>query len=74
MQKQWNSVQSFIDPQVFADVSGRLAAQHREALNWRDACVLYFQQYSKQPIPTQYQVPTRTLDEMKEIVRIYQLK
>ncbi|WP_217903515.1 hypothetical protein, partial [Flectobacillus sp. BAB-3569] len=33
-----------------ADVSGRLAAQHREALNWRDACVLYFQQYSKQPI------------------------
>jgi alpha-glucuronidase len=50
MQKQWNSVQSSIDPQVFADVSGRLAAQHREALNWRDACVLYFQQYSKQPI------------------------
>lgn len=74
MQKQWNSVQSSIDPQIFADVSGRLAAQHREALNWRDACVLYFQQYSKQAIPAPYQAPSRTLDEMKEIVRIYQLK
>lgn len=74
MQKQWKSVANQIDPAIFADVDGRLAAQHREALNWRDACVLYFQQYANQPIPAPYPKPTRSLAEMKKIVEIYQLR
>lgn len=74
MQQQWNSVQSTIDPELFADVKGRLAAQHREALNWRDACVLYFQTYSRRPIPAPYEKPERTLDQLKELVRIYQMR
>jgi alpha-glucuronidase len=65
-------VKGKVDPEIFADVRGRLAAQQRESVLWRDANVLYFQTYSKLPI--NYGKPTRTLAELKEIVRIYQLK
>lgn len=74
MRQQWDSVKPYIDAEMFEDVKGRLAAQHREALNWRDACVLYFQQYSKMPIPAPYKKPERTLEELKKIVAIYQLR
>ena len=74
MQQQWESIKPYIDANIFADVKGRLAVQHREALNWRDACVLYFQTFSKLPIPEPYKKPERTLEEMKKIVAIYQLK
>ena len=74
MRQQWDSVKPYIDAEMYEDVKGRLAAQHREALNWRDACVLYFQQYSKMPIPAPYKKPERTLEELKKIVAIYQLR
>ncbi|MFN7116729.1 MAG: alpha-glucuronidase family glycosyl hydrolase [Saprospiraceae bacterium] len=74
MQKAWASVKNKVDAEIFADVAGRLAAQHREALNWRDACVLYFQTFSQQPIPAPFEQPKRTLEELKEIVKIYQLR
>lgn len=74
MQNEWAKVKNAVDAEMFEDVKGRLAAQHREALNWRDACVLYFQTFSKMPVPAPYQQPSRSLEEMKRIVEIYQLK
>ncbi len=74
MQQEWSKVRKSVDPEMFEDVVGRLAVQHREALNWRDACVLYFQTFSKQPVPAPFKQPERTLEEMKKLVAIYQLK
>lgn len=74
MQTRWATLQNKLDPAIFADVRGRLAAQRREALNWRDACVLYFQTYARQPIPDPFKAPERTLEEMKRLVEIYQLR
>ncbi|MFY7889435.1 MAG: alpha-glucuronidase family glycosyl hydrolase [Spirosomataceae bacterium] len=74
LQAQWKSVEKHVDPAMFADVAGRLAVQHREALNWRDGCVLYFQEFAKKPVPTPYKQPSRTLNQLKEITEIYQLK
>ncbi|GAC1373055.1 MAG: alpha-glucuronidase family glycosyl hydrolase [Hymenobacter sp.] len=74
MQQRWASVKHQVDPAVFADVAARLAIQRREALWWRDACVLYFQTYSRQPIPAPFAPPTRTLAEVKSLVDLYQLK
>jgi alpha-glucuronidase len=74
MQKQWAQVQPQLDPALHADVTARLQTQRKEALWWRDACVLYFQSFAKQPIPTPFAPPTRTLDDVKELVRIYQLR
>jgi mannonate dehydratase len=74
MIRQWERVQGTVDPELHADVAGRLQIQKREAEWWRDACVLYFQTYSRRPIPADLPKPTRTLDEIKELVRIYQLR
>ncbi|WP_138994962.1 alpha-glucuronidase family glycosyl hydrolase [Larkinella sp. C7] len=74
MQKQWASVKKDIDPETFASVSGRLATQQKEALWWRDAWVLYLQEFAKQPIPAPFKKPERTLKDVKELVNIYQLR
>ena len=74
MQQRWASVKPAVDPTVFADVTSRLQIQRQEALWWRDACVLYFQTYSRQPIPAPFAPPTRTLAEVKSLVNLYQLK
>jgi len=74
LQKEWQQCEGKINQTLFLDVKGRLAAQHREALNWRDACVLYFQTFSNQAIPASLEKPQRSLEEMKELVEIYQLK
>jgi alpha-glucuronidase len=74
MQKQWAQVQPQVDPAIYTDVAARLQTQRKEALWWRDACVLYFQTLSRQPIPAPLVPPTRTLAEVKSLVSIYQLK
>jgi alpha-glucuronidase len=63
-----------VDPALFNDVASRLKIQRQEALWWRDACVLYFQTYARQPIPAPFTPPTRTLAEVKSLVDLYQLK
>ncbi|UOQ96420.1 alpha-glucuronidase [Hymenobacter sp. 5317J-9] len=74
MQQRWASVKPAVDPALHADVVARLAIQRREALWWRDACVLYFQTFSRQPIPAPFAPPTRTLADVKTLVDLYQLK
>ncbi len=74
MQKQWAQVQPQLDPALYADVAARLQTQRKEALWWRDACVLYFQTWSRQPLPAPLAPPTRTLAEVKSLVNLYQLK
>lgn len=74
LQKEWSTVKDFVDQEMYEDIKGRLAVQHREALNWRDACVLYFQTHSQMPIPGGLPKPERTLEDMKQLVRIYQIR
>jgi alpha-glucuronidase len=74
MQRQWAQVQPAVDAELHADVTARLAVQYREALWWRDACVLYFQTLSRRPIPPTLPKPTRSLADVKELVDIYQLR
>ena len=74
MQQQWAQVKPAIDPEIFADVTGRLITQKKEAVWWRDAWVLYLQTYSRQPIPAPLKKPERTLEEVKNLVNIYQLR
>ena len=74
MQQRWASTKAAVDPALHADVTARLEIQRREALWWRDACVLYFQTYSRQPVPAPFTPPTRTLADVKILVDLYQLK
>jgi alpha-glucuronidase len=54
MNHEWNNIQSKIDPEQFDRVAQLLKIQLKDAQWWRDACLLYFQTFSKQPFPANY--------------------
>lgn len=62
MQKQWAGLQRYVDRERFEHVCMLLAIQEKEAVWWRNACLLYFQTFSKMPIPAQYEKPDHTLE------------
>jgi alpha-glucuronidase len=51
LRRDWDSLKGRIDDERFTSVAQRLARQEKEAVNWRDACLLYFQQFSRRPLP-----------------------
>ncbi len=67
-QKTWDRVESLIDAERFRDVQSRLKTQLRDAVWWKDACLLYFQEFSKLPIPYGIERPVHELEELKKIV------
>lgn len=61
----WDSVKPYVDNQRFHEVKVKLIRQAKDALWWRDACMLYFQQYSEMPIPEDCSAPQHTLEELR---------
>ncbi|HYV13684.1 MAG TPA: alpha-glucuronidase family glycosyl hydrolase [Pyrinomonadaceae bacterium] len=62
----WAGLSGVIDPERHAAVSKKLAIQERDAVWWRDACLLYFQTFAKRPLPSGVESPAKTLAEYKE--------
>lgn len=65
MRQEWDKVGPFIDAERFAQVKALLAIQERDAIIWRDSCVLYFQTFSGQAIPDGYERPEHDLNYYK---------
>jgi alpha-glucuronidase len=65
-QKVWDTMEPYIDSERFQEVQHRLKIQSRDAVWWRDACLLYFGQFSKQPIPYELERPVHELKDMME--------
>ncbi|ABD80287.1 alpha-glucuronidase family glycosyl hydrolase [Saccharophagus degradans] len=65
MAKTWDGLEANIPPQLFKQVQMALAIQTQEAAWWRDACVLYFQSYSKQSLPEGFAKPKHSLEYYK---------
>jgi alpha-glucuronidase len=61
MQQTWDKMNGKIDGEQFDEVKQLLAVQAGEAKWWRDACVLYFQTFSRMPIAPGYEQPVHTL-------------
>lgn len=66
-QHLWDSLEGKIDEERFNHIQYKLKVQAREALWWRDACLLYFQTYSQRPIPLELERPVHDLEELKQI-------
>ena len=62
----WDAMQPYVDPQRFDEVQRKLRIQTRDAVWWRDACLLYFQTFSHRPIPQDVEHPVHNLDEMMQ--------
>jgi len=67
MQTTWNSLQPYIDEERFEQVKKLLAVQEKEAVWWRNACLQYFQTFSKIPVPANYEKPDHDLQYYKAL-------
>jgi alpha-glucuronidase len=61
--RSWDSLAGRIDPERHAEVAAKLAIQERDAVWWRDAVLLYFQTFSRRPLPPGVEKPQKTLAE-----------
>jgi alpha-glucuronidase len=69
MQVGWNSLGDKIDKERFLHVQSLFNIQLRDAIEWRNACLLYFQTFSNMPIPGNYEKPDKTLEYYKQVDR-----
>jgi alpha-glucuronidase len=63
-QKVWDKAEAYVDAERFAAVQRKLRSQSSNAVLWKDACLLYFQRFSKMPIPYDIERPVNNLDEI----------
>ncbi len=67
MRKTWQGIRDLIDPERYEQVEKLLALQEMEAGIWRDASILYFQTFSKEPLPSGLEPPGKPLKYYKEL-------
>ncbi len=66
-QHVWADARPYVNSAIWTDVNRRLVTQARDAQWWKDACVLYFSQFSSQaPTPEVYPIH-HTLPDLKNI-------
>jgi alpha-glucuronidase len=69
MRAAWSAQAGRIDTERYEETRTFLGIQEREARWWRDASVLYFQTFSKQPIaPDACGPPAETLDYYRSLI------
>jgi len=66
-QKIWDKMQPYVDEERFTEVQSKLKIQAKDAVWWKDACLLYFQTFSKMPIPYDIERPVYELEDLKKI-------
>ena len=62
MRHTWAGLERYVDAGRFAQVAAFLAIQEQEAQWWRDACIAYFQTFSKRPLPPGFAPPQHPLE------------
>lgn len=67
MREQWKSLNGLIDNDRFKQVDMLLEIQHNEAEWWRDACLTYFQTFSKMPLPSPLKQPEHDVEYYKSL-------
>ncbi|MDX1544873.1 MAG: hypothetical protein R3214_13095, partial [Christiangramia sp.] len=63
-QRIWDHAKPYIDEYAFNEVQRKLRAQSEIAVVWKDAVLLYFQQFSELPFPRQVEQPIHNLDDL----------
>jgi alpha-glucuronidase len=63
-QKIWDKAEAYVDKERFEKVQRKLRSQMNNAVLWKDGCLLYFQQFSKMPIPAYLERPVNNLDDI----------
>ncbi|MGA2407804.1 MAG: alpha-glucuronidase [Bacteroidales bacterium] len=65
-QKTWDKTEPYVDKERFTLVQSKLRTQSINAQVWKDGCLLYFQQFSRKPIPYDLDRPVNNLKDIME--------
>jgi len=63
----WENSKIYLSPEQYDEVRMHLEIQLKEAAWWRDACLLYFQTFSKRPLPVGVDKPKASLEHYKSL-------
>ena len=66
LQQWWQTLRPDIDGERWQDVNMKLAIEAHDAVWWRNACLLYFQTFSKMPLPAMIR-PDHSLDYYEKL-------
>lgn len=66
-QRTWESLRPLIDAERYEHVRALLSRQEQDARDWRDACLLYFGQFAKRPLPAGVEPPAHPLEYYESI-------
>jgi alpha-glucuronidase len=67
MKEQWAGLKDEIDEDRFRQVAMLLGIQEKEAIWWKNSCLLYFQTFSKMDFPMEMELPGRILEYYKSL-------
>lgn len=67
IEQQWQQLEKQVDPERYEHVKMLLAIQVKEAIWWKNACTLYFQEFSRKPFPAGFETPDQTLAYYKSL-------
>jgi alpha-glucuronidase len=64
-QKTWDKAEPYVDSFRFNEVQRKLREQCINAVLWKDACLQYFQLFSRMPIPYNIERPVNNLEDIR---------
>ena len=73
MKAQWELVKDAIDPEIHAAIAAKFDIQVKDAIWWKDACLDYFQTWSKMPYPADVEPSQHNLEDLKKTMLPYGL-
>jgi len=71
MEKTWAAMKPHVDEERWSQTATFLAIQKKEAQWWRDACIAYFESFSRMPMPAGHAPPPHDLAYYKAITFPY---
>ena len=67
MIETWKKIKPYIDENQYHETAMRLQIQLKEAIWWKDACMSYFQTFSKMDFPIEMEKPAHNLAYYKSL-------
>lgn len=63
----WKEMKPYVDAERYNAIAERLQIQANDAVWWKDACLLYFQTFSKMPFPKDVERPVYKLKKLMKV-------
>ena len=63
----WEEMKPYVDKERYNEIAQRLDIQVHDAIWWKDACLLYFQTFSKMKFPKDIEKPSFRLKDLKKV-------